>query len=153
FNLEFNTDPLSFAGGCLSEMEAQLNTLLREVGRLAAEVGMHVVLSGILPTIHLSDLVLENMTPNPRYYAMNDAIARLRGGPGSFSIRGVDELFVKHDSIMLEGCNTSFQTHFQVSPDEFARLYNIAQVVAAPVLAAGTNSPLLFGKRLWRETR
>jgi CBS domain-containing protein len=54
---------------------------------------------------------------------------------------------------MLEGCNTSFQTHFQVSPEEFPRYYNIAQVVAAPCLAAATNSPILFGKRLWRETR
>jgi CBS domain-containing protein len=65
----------------------------------------------------------------------------------------MDELFVKHDSIMLEGGNTSFQTHFQVTPREFPRLYNIAQVVTAPCLAAATNSPLLFGKRLWRETR
>jgi CBS domain-containing protein len=32
-------------------------------------------------------------------------------------------------------------------------MYNIAQVAAAPVLAAGANSPMLFGKRLWRETR
>jgi len=77
----------------------------------------------------------------------------LRGGAGQYQIQGIDELFVKHDSIMLEGCNTSFQTHFQVSPEEFPRYYNMAQVVAAPCLAAATNSPLLFGKRLWRETR
>jgi CBS domain-containing protein len=54
---------------------------------------------------------------------------------------------------MLESCNTSFQLHFQVAPHEFARLYNIAQLVSAPLLAGACNSPLLFGKRLWRETR
>ncbi len=43
--------------------------------------------------------------------------------------------------------------HFQVAPDEFARLYNAAQAAAGPVLAAAANSPLLFGKRLWWETR
>ena len=153
FNVEFNTEPIEFGGDCLRRMEDQVDYLLGLARSLAHDAGVDVVLTGILPTIHLSDLVLENMTPLPRYFALNDAIAKLRGGPGAFHIRGVDELFVKHDSIMLEGCNTSFQTHFQVAPDEFARLYNIAQVVAGPVLAAATNSPLLFGKRLWRETR
>jgi CBS domain-containing protein len=54
---------------------------------------------------------------------------------------------------MVESCNTSFQVHFQVGAKEFAKLYNIAQAVAGPVLSAATNSPLLFGRRLWRETR
>ena len=54
---------------------------------------------------------------------------------------------------MLEACTTSFQLHYQVSADEFAHLYNIAQVLAAPVLSCATNSPLLFGRQLWRETR
>jgi len=54
---------------------------------------------------------------------------------------------------MLEACNTSFQVHFQVSPENFAKNYNIAQVVTAPLLAAAVNSPILLGKRLWHETR
>lgn len=40
-----------------------------------------------------------------------------------------------------------------MSPDDFPHWYNIAQVVAGPVLAAAVNSPLLFGRRLWQETR
>ena len=58
-----------------------------------------------------------------------------------------------HDNIMMESCNTSFQIHFQVNPKEFATLYNLAQAITAPVLAAAVNSPLLFGHRLWQETR
>ncbi len=54
---------------------------------------------------------------------------------------------------MVEACNTSFQVHYQVGPEEFAPLYNLTQAVAAPVLAAASNSPMLFGRRLWRETR
>lgn len=153
FNLEINLDPQLFGGDCLSRMERQLLDTLDYARRISNEVGAHIVMAGILPTIHISDLTLDNMTPKPRYYALNEAIQRLRGGPGQFQIRGVDEFYVQHDSIMLEGANTSFQTHFQVSPEEFARFYNIAQVVAAPCLAAATNSPLLFGKRLWKETR
>ncbi len=153
FNVEFNMDPLQYGDDCFSEMEQSTNALIDEVRGLTRQVGSEVAMTGILPTAHLSDFALDYMTPRPRYYALNDAISRLRGGAGQYQIRGIDELFVKHDSIMLEGCNTSFQTHFQVAPDEFPRFYNIAQVVAAPCLAAATNSPLLFGKRLWRETR
>jgi CBS domain-containing protein/gamma-glutamyl:cysteine ligase YbdK (ATP-grasp superfamily) len=153
FNIEFNMDPLRYGGNCFGQMEQTTTDLIDEVRNLARESGGEVAMTGILPTANLSDFALDYMTPRPRYYALNDALSRLRGGAGQYQIRGIDELFLKHDSIMLEGCNTSFQTHFQVSPEEFPRFYNIAQVVAAPCLAAATNSPLLFGKRLWRETR
>ena len=153
FNLEFNMDPLMYGGNCFQEMERSTAELIEKVRALTGDLNSDIAMTGILPTAHLSDFAMDYMTPRPRYYALNDALGRLRGGPGQYQIQGIDELFLKHDSIMLEGCNTSFQTHFQVSPEEFPRYYNIAQVVAAPVLAAGTNSPLLFGKRLWRETR
>lgn len=153
FNLEFNMDPRVFTGACLREMEQDLTTTLEQVRTLVRKEGGEIILIGILPTIRLSDLTLTNMTPRPRYYALNDAILGLRGGTAQFHIRGVDELYLKHDSIMLEGCNTSFQTHYQVDPEDFAVYYNAAQVIAAPSLAAATNSPVLFGKRLWSETR
>ena len=78
---------------------------------------------------------------------------RLRGGPFSIHIKGLDELQITHDNVMMESCNTSFQVHFQTSPAEFADAYNMAQAITAPVLAAAVNSPLLFGHRLWQETR
>ncbi len=153
FNLEVNLRPAEYAGKCLSELEAQLNEAVDYARGLARQVGSEIVLTGILPTIHLSDLGLENLSPRPRYFALNDAIMALKGGMAQFQIRGVDELFFRHDTILAEGCNTSFQVHFQVTPEEFPQLYNIAQAVAAPCLAMATNSPVLFGKRLWRETR
>ena len=153
FNLEFNLHPALFGGKCLSDMEKQINEMLTYTRKIAARVGAQIAMTGILPTIHLSDLELDNMAPVPRYFALNDALLRLRGGPAQFQIRGVDELFFKHDTILVEGCNTSFQTHFQVTPEEFPRFYNIAQAIAGPVLACAANSPVLFGKRLWKETR
>lgn len=153
FNLEFNLDPLVFGGTCLSAMEWQIGELLGKVREAAQRCGGDILLTGILPTLVKSDLGLDAMTPNPRYFALNDAMTRLKGGAYEFHLKGVDELHLNHDSIMVEACNTSFQVHFQVAPQEFARLYNIAQAVAGPVLAAAVNSPLLFGKKLWRETR
>ncbi len=68
-------------------------------------------------------------------------------------IEGTDELHVEHDSVMLEACNTSCQVHLQVEDHEFVDFYNVAQAVTGPVMAAAVNSPLLFGRRLWSETR
>jgi len=153
FNLEFNLDPLIFGETCLSAMEWQIGELLGRVRSAAQDCGGDVLLTGILPTLTKSDLGLDAMTPNPRYFALNNAMTRLKGGAYEFYLKGVDELHLHHDSIMVEACNTSFQVHFQVAPHEFAKLYNIAQAVAGPVMAAAVNSPLLFGKRLWRETR
>lgn len=153
FNLEFNLDPLPFTGNCLSSLEKQLKALLRKLRQVTKTHQADVILTGILPTIRKRDLGLDKMTPKPRYYALNEAMNRLRGDHYDLFLRGIDELYIKHDSVMLEACNTSFQVHFQVSPGNFARLYNIAQVLAGPVLAVSANSPLLFGKRLWNETR
>jgi len=153
FNLEANLTPLTLTGRCLSLMEEELKELLGVVRRSAATFDADVLLSGILPTLQKSDLTLENLTPLPRYDALNRGVIGLRGGPLSIHIKGLDELQVTHDNVMMESCNTSFQVHFQTSPAEFACAYNMAQAITAPVLAAAVNSPLLFGHRLWHETR
>jgi CBS domain-containing protein len=153
FNLEANLEPLDFGGDCLRRMEQGVDELVSLARTGARAYGGRIILTGILPTLRWSDLTLENMTPNPRYFALNREMARLRGGKFHVVLEGLDELEASHDNIMLESCNTSFQIHFQVGPEEFARLYNLAQAVTAPVLAAAVNSPLLLGRRLWKETR
>lgn len=153
FNLEFNLDPLLFGGNCLRLMENRLNELLDKVRTTVRDLGSEVVLAGILPTLRKSDLSIDNMVPADRYYALNDALTRLRGASYDLRIKGTDELRVTHDSVMLEAANASFQVHFQVGPEEFARLYNMAMAVTGPVLAAAVNSPLMLGRRLWAETR
>jgi len=153
FNLEANLTPLPLTGRCFRLLEQELVELLGLVSRSAGTFDADVLLSGILPTLQKSDLTLENLAPIPRYYQLNDGVIRLRGGPFSIHIKGLDELQITHDNIMMESCNTSFQVHFQTSPAEFASHYNMAQAITAPVLAAAVNSPLLFGHRLWQETR
>ena len=83
FNLELNFEPMEFGGDVLRRMEATMSETLESVRELVGTLDAQVVMAGILPTVHLSDLTLENMTPRSRYYALNDAISRLRGGPGS----------------------------------------------------------------------
>jgi len=153
FNLECNSEPLLFGTDCLRRMEERISELVDIVRDAVSGLGVRPVLIGILPTLRKSDLTIDNMVPSPRYYALNEALTRLRGGPYVIYIKGTDELRLTHDSVMLEACNASFQVHFQVGPGEFAKLYNIALAVTAPVLAAAVNSPIMLGRRLWHETR
>jgi CBS domain-containing protein len=154
FNLEANVEPRVLTGRCFSDMEARVHELVEGVRKAAEPSGADVALVGILPTLTKSDLTLDRITPRARYHALNDALLKMRGGePYKLRIEGTDELYIEHDSVMLEACNTSFQVHLQVEAEEFASLYNVAQVVTAPVLAAAVNSPVLFAKRLWDETR
>jgi CBS domain-containing protein len=153
FNLEINFDPIEFSGNCLNALEQGLKERIKTAENVLKEFGCKVILTGILPTIRHKDLDLGNMTPLDRYYALAKGLSKLRGGKFEFHISGTDELITAHDTVMFESCNTSYQLHYQVGSDEFVDLYNWAQLISGPVLATSTNSPLLLGKRLWRETR
>lgn len=153
FNLEANLSPRVLEGSCFSDMKEELDGYVDRVREAARRRDCEVVLTGILPTLAKSDLSLDNITPRARYYALNEAMNRAGRGRFRLRIRGTDELMIEHDSVMLESCNTSFQVHLQVSADEFAHHYNVSQACTGPVLAACVNSPLLFGRRLWSETR
>ena len=153
FNIENNLPPLEFTGNCLAEMESNLNTRMQNLRSVGEQFGVDFVLTGILPSIRKSDLEMNNLTPIDRYLALSKAISKVRGKTYEMKITGLDELNIKIESVMLESCNTSFQVHYQVSPRDFVTKYNVAQVLAGPVLAVSCNSPILFGKRLWSETR
>lgn len=153
FNLEINLVPIKFTADCLSTLETNLISNIDKAQKILDKENAKVILTGILPTIRHKDLDISNMTPLDRYYALSNSLSKLRGGMFEFHISGTDELITSHDSVMFESCNTSYQLHYQVSSHEFVDLYNWAQLISGPVLASSTNSPLLLGKRLWRETR
>lgn len=153
FNLEANLDPQEFDALSLRRIETQLKALTQQIRDKAQEVGAHVLQTGILPTIRKSDLNLNNITPKPRYRMINEVLCGMRGEDNRLNIEGLDELLFTHDNVLIEACNTSFQLHFQVTPDNFATFYNIAQAVSGPLLGLAANSPVLMGKRLWHETR
>ena len=153
FNLEANLTPLKLENDCFSRMEQELAQVIEIARKSAATQNVDILLSGILPTLQKSDLTLDNLTPVARYHELDRGVIRMRGGPLSIHIKGLDELQLTHDNIMMESCNTSFQVHFQSNAREFANHYNVAQAITAPVLAVAVNSPLLFGQRLWQETR
>ncbi|MEO0789591.1 MAG: glutamate-cysteine ligase family protein [Bacteroidota bacterium] len=154
FNLETNLSPQVFTGQALSNLEKENLEQVAIVREAAKKSGAKVILTGILPTLRKFDLAKENLTPKPRYHALIDAItAHSNSSTFELRLQGIDEILLKHDSPLLEACNTSYQVHLQVTPKTFVPLYNIAQTLAGPIIALSANSPMVFGKRLWHETR
>jgi hypothetical protein len=90
FQIEANCDPQELGGHGFSLMHAQLDDLVDRARSAARELGLDVVLMGILPTMRKTDLGLHNMVPSPRYLALNRAVTQLRGGTFEFSIKGLD---------------------------------------------------------------
>jgi predicted transcriptional regulator len=154
FNLEINLDPCELKDTCFSDIEKQLIALLEKGYKVAAETDNNkIILTGILPTLRKKDLIFKNVTPFKRYKTLNKVLKKIRGDDFKLHILGIDELILTHESILFEACNTSFQVHLQVSPEDIIDKYNWSQAIAGPMLSIMTNSPILLGKELWSETR
>jgi len=153
FNLEANLSPQVFTGTAFADMEAELRSHLRQIHEVASRHDCRILLTGILPSLRKFDLNIDKLTPKERYIALMVALKKLRGSDYELHLDGIDELKIRHDSPLLEACNTSFQVHLQTAPKDFVKMYNIALAIAGPTLAMAANSPVLFGKRLWHETR
>ena len=154
FNLEICLTPQKFSGDCFSKMHHEISTRLDIISANLKNFDADILLTGILPTLRKRNLELDHLTPKKRYYALMEGINRqLIGSAFELRLEGIDELMLKHDSPLLEAVNTSFQVHLQVRSSEFVKMYNISQVLTAPVMAIAANSPIVFGKRLWHESR
>ncbi len=154
FNLETNLQPRVMTGKCFSDLEEENTLKLNRIQERLNALDAQYVLTGILPTLRKYHLEMDNLTPKKRYKALMEAIDKqLLGSAYELRITGIDELLIKHSSPLLEAVNTSFQIHLQIAPQEFVKMYNISQALAAPVMAIAANSPIVFGKRLWHESR
>lgn len=154
YNVEFNCLPHPLKDHAISIMAEDLADIWNRAGQTAAEMDLNLAMIGILPTIEDRMLNLQTMSPRNRYFAMNRETCRLRGPePVHLDIEGVEHLVTDHDDVMLESAATSFQLHLQVAPDKAARYYNASKITSAPLVALAANSPFLFGRDLWAETR
>src|ERR1039457_4978106 len=153
FNLEINLPPRQLAGNALSQLEGEVRQSLNRADEGARQAGSRLVMVGILPTLSQDDLGEQAMSANPRYRLLNEQIFAARGEEMRISIDGVERLLTHVDNITPEAACTSVQCHLQVSPESFGSYWNAAQAVAGVQVALAANSPFLFGKELWRETR
>ncbi|MFJ6087170.1 glutamate-cysteine ligase family protein [Streptomyces sp. NPDC092369] len=153
FNLEVNIAPHRLGGRVFDQLAEELRTSLAYAHRKAGELDAGIVMIGILPTLDRDDLISSNLSDVDRYTLLNDQIVAARGEDFVLDIDGVERLTCTSKSIAPEAACTSVQLHLQVTPDRFADVWNAAQAVAAVQVAIGANSPFLFGRELWRESR
>src|SRR5512146_2787793 len=153
FNLEINVPPRMLDGDALEELETELRADLNAADASARTAGSHLVMVGILPTLAEHDVHEDSMSANERYKVLNEQIFAARGEDMRIEIDGAEQLLTHSDSITPESACTSVQLHIQVSPDDFADYWNAAQSIAGVQVALAANSPYLFGKQLWHETR
>lgn len=154
FNIELNTEPLEIRPGFLEKMHNNMWALWQQCEDTATQQGHHLLMTGILPTATEANLCMENQSPLNRYLALNEQIFRLRNGaPIHLSIEGNERLEIDHNDVMLEAAATSFQIHYKVGLDKAAHAYNVSRILSAPIVAMAANSPFLFGRDLWAESR
>ena len=154
FNVELNGSPTALAGSTFSRLEDELSATWSACQATAKEMDCHLVTVGILPTIREALLNSDHMSKMVRYQALNDRTMALRDGkPLHLQIEGGEGLDMLHPDVMLEAAATSFQIHLQCKPENAVRDFNASMVASAPMVAVSANSPTLFGRALWDETR
>lgn len=157
FNIEINVPPARLREGGLTTFEDSLRRSLNDAEASSAEVGAHLVMIGILPTLAEGHMGQHSISANPRYRLLSEQILSARGEDLTIEVTGhgtpPEHLHTTSDSIVPEAACTSTQLHVQTSPDQFAAYWNASQVIASVQLAVGANSPYLMGHQLWRETR
>ncbi|MEU3827612.1 glutamate--cysteine ligase [Streptomyces sp. SID486] len=153
FNLEINVPPRRLVAGGPDAWESEIRAALNHAEERARSVGTRLITIGILPTLRQDQIGEGALSENPRYRLLNDQVFAARGEDLRIEIDGADRLRTLADTITPEAACTSTQFHLQVSPEEFAGYWNAAQAIAGVQVALAANSPFLFGKELWHETR
>jgi gamma-glutamyl:cysteine ligase YbdK (ATP-grasp superfamily) len=153
FNLEINVPPRRLEGHALADLEQGIRASLNAADGKARDAGSRLVMVGILPTLAEEHMHEETISANDRYRVLNEQIFAARGEDLRIAIDGPEHLLTHSGSITPEAACTSVQLHVQVSPDAFAGYWNAAQAIAGVQIALAANSPYLFGRQLWAETR
>jgi len=154
FNIELNARPANMAAKFLSEFESDLQQHWLYCKTVAESIGCRVLSTGILQTLCDKDLSIKNISPMLRYKALNEQVLSQRyGRPLHINISGHQSLKSEHHNVMLEAAATSLQIHLQAPIDKAHHYYNASLLISAPMVAISANSPYMFGKDLWSETR
>lgn len=153
FNIEFNTHPVLLKEHALSQLHQELQNSWSLATQQAQMLDSELLMIGILPTLEQEDLNISNMSDLNRYRALNEQILAARDKPVQLDITGIEHLKLSHYDVMLESAATSLQLHTRVPNDIAHHFYNAAIIASAYMVAIAANSPFLFGKCLWHETR
>jgi hypothetical protein len=154
FTVELDIPLPRIDGRGLALFEQALGDNLKVIRERGRTVGAQPLMIGILPTLDQSEVTVDALANDTRIRLLNREILAFRRGEAfDINIDGDERLVAKFDTIAPVVAGNGLRIRYSVSPEEFAGHWNAAQATAGVVVALGANSPLLFGRQLWWETR
>lgn len=153
YNIELNLSAVAQKGKPFSKLRTEIVEKTGELEKIARRHKVNIVAVGILPTLRAEHLNADYMTDLPRYHCLAKHLYQQRGESFKININGQEPISVSVADICAEGANTSFQVHLMTQKDQFAKIFNAAQLTLPLVTAIGANSATFLGNRLWDETR
>ena len=152
-NFEINGRPFPVNQALSGRLKKDMRFYWEKCLEAAKKKSSRVMFIGAYPDLSQISFGLEKIYPRNRYHAINRRIHDLRKGPARINIEGREALRLTPSSIMLEAATTSLQIHLQTGFAEAKPFYN-SSLMASPIMAAlCANSPYIFGKELWEESR
>ena len=154
FNLEINGHPFKVSTDVFDLIDTDLRDLYQQVERAAEKFEAQPCLFGVLPSVcrdHLNPNAY--MSEQHRYDLLSRQLIKMRGKPVQLQLQGEDHLKIEKNDVMLEALGTSLQVHLQVPLDEIVPAYHAGLWASMIILGASPNSPLIFEKCCWQESR
>ncbi len=154
YNIEINSTAYDLSSDVFQKIHNNLTDIFSQCNSMAEKNQSQLMLVGTLPHLKLDEIGLSSMTPKNRFQALNNQLFNSQSHSKSeIYITGKDELRVSNTNIMAASATTSFQVHWKIPISKAVQSYNAAQVASSIVVALSANSPFLFGKELWEESR
>lgn len=153
YNIELNLQAVKVKGKPFSQLTQEILTKFTQLNQQAAKLNARPLAIGILPTLKEEHLSNDYMTDLGRYKILARELTALRGQPFHIKIDGEEPIDFKTSELCTEGANTSFQVHLMTEKDQFADIFNAAQLTLPMSLAISANSGVFLGNCAWDETR
>jgi hypothetical protein len=154
FNLEINGHPFDISPEVFDLIESDLGDLYQQVENAAEKFDAQSGLFGVLPSLAQEHLNPDtSMSELHRYDLLSRQLIKMRGKPVKLLLEGEDQLSIEKNDVMLEALSTSLQVHLQVPYDEIVPAYHAGLWASMLILGASPNSPLIFEKCCWQESR
>ncbi len=154
FNFEINGNPYECDKYVFSKISEEIKVYWGFCKQVAKEMELMPVIIGTLPSLTQDMLSLDVLSPQKRYFALNNEVMKRRDHkPILLNISGADQLKIEYDSVITECAATSLQIHYGVTLENSARFYNAFVIASSFMAAISANSPYFFGKELWDESR
>ena len=154
YNFEINCHPYYIDKNLLENISKDIQNLWGKISQSAKENNLKTLAIGTLPTLRDQMLNMECLSPQKRYAALNEIVMKHRNNrPIHIHLEGREELELFHNDVITECAATSMQIHLGTTQEKGGALYNASCYLSPFMAAISANSPFLFGKDLWDESR